>query len=771
MKQNIHKLRTALLSLMGIFLTFSIAANVYAVTPSYSVSSSYKSGKYYTQLQSVMLTGDPATDIVNIALSQNGYHEGGSRSDLSGSGSTDTGSTKYTEYSQTLHNASANADWCAYFVSWCARQAGIPTSIIPKTGGCGTMRNNAGTYYDVTSGYTPETGDLFLLEPVKNGKHYVAERDSAGIPNLSSHIGIVTKVSGGRMYFIEGNSNQMVRTSSIPLQKVRGNQYWIQGYMHPDYDYDEVSTITLSNNGATDTTTTNATLHGYCSKYAGINIDTCGLYLGTTQSDMKKINTETVSSGANNKDGGKGFDIWYNLTSELGQTLRPNTTYYYRFYCTYRGIEFKSNIASFTTNNTTQINNWQSYVYITKDTTLGYYESADSSTEIGTQNAPKNNRITCTKYADCSNGSRRFCCVSNNKEYWFTYDSSCMSVDFLASSITPSISQELILSTSEGSNECSFFISQSPSVADEAIDLVDKFYNNIVGVTKHQAVNGKRYFTITAYEPGTTTVTFQTYYSKKTTSIKVTVVDFEPPEYTEPKVVVGSDGYTVSSDVTDHGFEAFGIKTWLASEDSESIPIDWSSPALKVTDKDDGNPYTVTKNVTAAVSFKDYNNAAELYYTEIYVKDSSGNISCISATCQPHVNQVPDKNSSSTAGNGSTTGNSSTTGNTPVYPPAANAENITVARAKLKTVKRINAKKAKIKIKKQKGVKGYEILIARNKKFTSGRRTITFAKTQKIITRLKKRKVYYIKVRAYKINAQGQKIYGAYSAIKKIKKR
>lgn len=117
MKQNIHNLRTALLSLMGIFLTFSITANVYAVTPSYEVSSSYKSGKYYTQLKSVMLTGDPATDIVNIALSQNGYHEGGSRSDLSGSGSTDTGSTKYTEYSQTLHNASANADWCAYFVS------------------------------------------------------------------------------------------------------------------------------------------------------------------------------------------------------------------------------------------------------------------------------------------------------------------------------------------------------------------------------------------------------------------------------------------------------------------------------------------------------------------------------------------------------------------------------------------------------------------------------------------------------------------------------
>ena len=39
---------------------------------SYSGSASYMSGKYYKALTEVKLTGDPRTDIVNVALSQVG---------------------------------------------------------------------------------------------------------------------------------------------------------------------------------------------------------------------------------------------------------------------------------------------------------------------------------------------------------------------------------------------------------------------------------------------------------------------------------------------------------------------------------------------------------------------------------------------------------------------------------------------------------------------------------------------------------------------------
>lgn len=46
------------------------------LTPSYTPSASYRSGKYYTQLCNVSLTGNQRTDLVNVARSQLGYHEG-----------------------------------------------------------------------------------------------------------------------------------------------------------------------------------------------------------------------------------------------------------------------------------------------------------------------------------------------------------------------------------------------------------------------------------------------------------------------------------------------------------------------------------------------------------------------------------------------------------------------------------------------------------------------------------------------------------------------
>ena len=48
------------------------------LTPSYTPSASYRSGKYYTQLCNVSLTGNQRTDLVNVARRQLGYDEGDS---------------------------------------------------------------------------------------------------------------------------------------------------------------------------------------------------------------------------------------------------------------------------------------------------------------------------------------------------------------------------------------------------------------------------------------------------------------------------------------------------------------------------------------------------------------------------------------------------------------------------------------------------------------------------------------------------------------------
>ncbi len=82
----------------------------------------------------------------------------------------------------------------------------------------------------------------------------------------------------------------------------------------------------------------------------------------------------------------------------------------------------------------------------------------------------------------------------------------------------------------------------------------------------------------------------------------------------------------------------------------------------------------------------------------------------------------------------------------------------------------ITGKKLKVVWKKDKTVAGYEIQIATNKKFTSGKKTYTVKKaatTSKTIAGLKKKKTYYVRVRAYKTSGS-KKVYGNYSTIKKI---
>ncbi|MCB6994546.1 hypothetical protein LI177_13750 [bacterium 210820-DFI.6.37] len=81
-----------------------------------------------------------------------------------------------------------------------------------------------------------------------------------------------------------------------------------------------------------------------------------------------------------------------------------------------------------------------------------------------------------------------------------------------------------------------------------------------------------------------------------------------------------------------------------------------------------------------------------------------------------------------------------------------------------------STKKATLKVTWKKDTKatGYQVVIAKNKKFTSGKKSAIITKnktTSKTFTKLTKGKKYYAKVRAYK-TISGKKVYGAYSAVK-----
>ena len=58
---------------------------------------------------------------------------------------------------------------------------------------------------------------------------------------------------------------------------------------------------------------------------------------------------------------------------------------------------------------------------------------------------------------------------------------------------------------------------------------------------------------------------------------------------------------------------------------------------------------------------------------------------------------------------------------------------------------------------------------ATNSKFTKGKKVVNTTKRTKTIKKLKKVKTYYVRVRAYKKDSTGRKVYGKYSKVKKVK--
>lgn len=112
-------------------------------------------------------------------------------------------------------------------------------------------------------------------------------------------------------------------------------------------------------------------------------------------------------------------------------------------------------------------------------------------------------------------------------------------------------------------------------------------------------------------------------------------------------------------------------------------------------------------------------------------------------------------------------------GNTGTNKPAEATSSTKNMLKKVTSLKVKNLKKKKVKItwKKIKGAKGYEIVYAKNKKFTKDvntKKVKKASKTSLTIKGLQKKKTYYFKVRAYN-TVNGKTVYGEWSKVKKIK--
>ncbi len=140
-------------------------------------------------------------EIVEIALSQKGYHEGPNND------------TKYGEWYGLNYNP-----WCAMFVSWCANQVGIPEDIIPKFAGCTTgFRQMTQMGITTKEHITPQKGDLIFFDWDNSGD--------------CDHVGIVTSSDGLLVYTVEGNHEDDVDTYVYPT-----NASYIVGYARPHYE-------------------------------------------------------------------------------------------------------------------------------------------------------------------------------------------------------------------------------------------------------------------------------------------------------------------------------------------------------------------------------------------------------------------------------------------------------------------------------------------------------------------------------------------------------
>ena len=101
------------------------------------------------------------------------------------------------------------------------------------------------------------------------------------------------------------------------------------------------------------------------------------------------------------------------------------------------------------------------------------------------------------------------------------------------------------------------------------------------------------------------------------------------------------------------------------------------------------------------------------------------------------------------------------------------AQSNSAQKPKSTKTKKVKSSKKAIAVEwvKTKGVKGYEIQVATDKKFKKNKKTVTVKKqktTKTTVKKLKAKKKYYVRVRTYKI-VNGKKVYSSWSKVKSVK--
>lgn len=151
------------------------------------------------------LSGIWADDVLAVAKSQLGYRESTDNYIVEEDGTTMKGYTRYGAW-----YGDSYGDWCAMFVSFCLNYAEVPRNEMPLDCNCQNWiqtLSDWGMYFDASSDYQPEPGDIIFFSIKKNG--------------TSDHVGLVAEVNEYTIKTIEGNSGNQVEYNTYDINDAR----------------------------------------------------------------------------------------------------------------------------------------------------------------------------------------------------------------------------------------------------------------------------------------------------------------------------------------------------------------------------------------------------------------------------------------------------------------------------------------------------------------------------------------------------------------------
>lgn len=167
---------------------------------------------WQNSVSSVSLTGNWGSDLAAIAQTQIGYRESTSNYNVAEDGATMNGYTRYGAWAGDPYRD----NWSAQFTDFCLSYAGIPTSAMVQPSDCWEWAPVS------KEGYTPNTGDLIILDGNQDG--------------TPDHAGIVLNANDAQVTTVIGDSDKEVKQNTYNLDNAI-----IVGYVtmprNPNFDY------------------------------------------------------------------------------------------------------------------------------------------------------------------------------------------------------------------------------------------------------------------------------------------------------------------------------------------------------------------------------------------------------------------------------------------------------------------------------------------------------------------------------------------------------